>query len=421
MGTATIERTDFEKFFQESSKLLEQIERQNAEIKKWGDAYQETKNALDAANKRVDELELKLQRPRTSAGSPDDAPSIVRKAFLKVIANNGMLNGVDGQPVITREEMHAWTEALNKAYRGKDGGLEQKAISLFDNTAGGYLLMPPEYVADIIKKVVLVSPVAQFANVIQTTHNTVWRPKRTATLTAQWVSEIGTRSESGTGSTLAYSMVEQTTYELFATVLISLQQMEDAAFNMDQVVQDDVAEQFAKAEGTAFVKGTGNGQPEGITVNANVLANYVPGTDASTVVYAGLNNLVHKLPSPYAPNARFGFNRKTLGLIRGISDSNGRPLWLPNFGAFDAGNPATILGSPYSEFPDMPDVAPNAFPIIFGDFKQGYTIVRRLQMSVQRLVEKYADTGQIGIQVRERVGGQVTNDEAFVLMKIATS
>lgn len=432
----TTVKDTLEQLRQDGAVLLQNLEQTAIERKKLGDELALTKEANKKLNDRIDELEIKLQKAAWQAaatpsakpsrlkekwGIAQEANSLARKAMIKAIKNSASLVSIDGRPVISDDEYKAWTMQLNQAWRGKDGGIEEKALSIADNTTGGYLTLPPEFIADVIEKVVLISPVRQYANVIETTRTVVERPKRTATLAAVWTTETGTRAESGTGSSLAFGLEQQSTYEMYSLVLLSLQMIEDAAFDMDQYIQKQVAQQFAKAEGTAFVKGSGVGQPEGITVNTAVLANYTPGTDASNVVYKGLVNTMHALPSFYAPNARWAMNRKTVGAVRNILDQNLRPIWTPNFGSFDVQNPATILGAPYFEAPDMQDVASNAFPVVFGDFEQGYTVVDRVQMTVQRLVEKYSDTGQIGIQVRKRVGGQVTNDEAFMLMKIATS
>jgi len=58
--------------------------------------------------------------------------------------------------------------------------------------------------------------------------------------------------------------------------------------------------------------------------------------------------------------------------------------------------------------------------MIFGDFSY-YKIRDRKGMSVQRLVEKYAEYGEIGFLIRKRVGGMLILPEAFSCVKIAAS
>ncbi len=380
------------------------IAEQDAEIRKQGDATGETKQVVERLNQRLDALEVGMQRAAKS-GAQADGQTAERKAFVEALRF-----GLVGLK-------HADAEAAKLVKIAKPGDLEGKALSLGDDTAGGFLA-PPEFVADIIKQIILISPLRAYANVRKTSNRSVLYPVRKGVYAAKWVSETGTRSET-TG--LKYGLEEIPNHELYSEVLISNQDIEDSAFDMDAQLQMEATEEFAKAEGAAFINGTGIGQPEGILTNASVLASYVPGTDASKVVFAGLAAQYYALKSGYAANATWLMNRKTIGAIRQIVDGQQRPLWEPGFPGFSGMEPPTIFGRPYAEMPDMPDVGSNAFPIAFGDFKRGYLIVDRVTMVVQRLVEKYAEQGQIAYLVRKRVGGQVVLAESINLMKIATS
>ena len=84
-----------------------------------------------------------------------------------------------------------------------------------------------------------------------------------------------------------------------------------------------------------------------------------------------------------------------------------------------AGVPNTILGQPYVEATDMPDVAANAYPIVFGDFNQAYTIVDRVGLSVQRDNFTQATAGNVRYVARRRVGGQVVLAEAIRKQKVS--
>jgi len=139
--------------------------------------------------------------------------------------------------------------------------------------------------------------------------------------------------------------------------------------------------------------------------------------NASLLQADGLINCAYSLKSAYAKNAIWLMNRSTLGSVRTLKDSYGQYLWQPGI-ASDV--PNTILDHPYVETPDMPAVAANAFPIIFGDIKRAYVIVDRVQMVMTRLTERYADFGQIGFIARKRVGGQVVLPEAILKHQIHT-
>lgn len=133
----------------------------------------------------------------------------------------------------------------------------------------------------------------------------------------------------------------------------------------------------------------------------------------------GIINFAYSLKSDYARRATLLLNRKTVGAIRLLkSSTSGEYIWQTNY---QAGSPPTILGLPYLEMPDMPDVAGSAFPIALGDFNRGYMIVDRVDMSVTWLNELYATSGQVGFLIRKRVGGQVILPEAILKLEVATS
>jgi len=239
-------------------------------------------------------------------------------------------------------------------------------------------------------------------------------PSRSATFSAAWVAEQGTRSET-TGYTT--QLEEIPTHEQYALVDISTQMLEDSVFNLEAEMQGEFAEQFAKNEGTAFVSGNSVGKPEGITVNSNV------GTTNSGAAAAltgdGLIDLVHAIKTEYGRNGTFVFNRTTLAEIRQLKDSAGQYVFQAGM-MLTAGVPNTILGYPYVEMPDMPDVAASAKPVAFGDFSRGYMIVDRISMSVLRDPFTQATSGNVRYVARARVGGQVVLPEAIRLQNIST-
>lgn len=276
-----------------------------------------------------------------------------------------------------------------------------------------YDLAPTDFVQDIIKQIILYSPIRDIVTVRQTENKSILFPTRTATFAAAWVAEQASRPET---IGLKYGQEEIMNHEMYALVLITYADMEDAYFDMAQQIQMECAEQFAVTEGAAFVNGNGVGKPEGLLQNANI--SYDPSGSGTAIIADGLITIAYNLKSAYAKNATWLMNRNTLGQVRQLKDSYGQYLWQPGI-ASDI--PNTILDHPYMEVPDLPNVAGNAYPILFGDFKRGYVIVDRVSMVMTRLTERYADLGQIGFIARKRVGGQVVLPEAIRKLKISTS
>jgi len=300
-------------------------------------------------------------------------------------------------------------KAFDKWLRKDKQGLEPeeiKALTVSDDTQAGFLA-PPEYVNELIKTLTEISPMRTIARVRQTSQKSVQMPSRTATFSAAWVAEQGTRSET-TGYTT--QLEEIPTHEQYALVDISNQMLEDSVFNLEAEMQEEFSTQFAKNEGNAFISGDSVGKPEGVLTNSSVgTTNSGSGT---ALTGDGLIDLVHAVKTPYGANGTFIFNRTTLAAIRGLKDGGGQYIFQAGM-MLTAGVPNTILGYPYVEMPDMPDVAGSAKPVAFGDFARGYMIVDRVSLSVMRDPFTQATSGNVRYVARSRVGGQVVLAEAL--------
>src|SRR5690606_34279114 len=100
---------------------------------------------------------------------------------------------------------------------------------------------------------------------------------------------------------------------------------------------------------------------------------------AANVSADALISMLYSLPGIYRNRGTWAMNGTTLATVRKLKDGNGNYLWQPSY---QAGQPETLLGRPVIELIDMPDVAANAFPIAFGDFKTGYRIYDRLDLAI---------------------------------------
>jgi len=287
---------------------------------------------------------------------------------------------------------------------------EQKVLKISDSETGGYLA-PAEYVNEIIKTVQEFSPIRQIARVRRTSRSLVMIPKRTGVFSAQRTTEMGERTET---EGLKYGLEQMDLPEAYALVKVTKQDLEDTAFNLEAEINQEFATQFAILEGKEFVSGDGVGKAEGLLTNGDISS--LNSGSASAVTADAIVQLPYKVKSAYLRNARWLMNRNTIAAVMLLKDGNNRYLWQPSF---QAGQPSRLAGYPIVEAPDMPDIAANAYPIMFGDFRSGYLVVDRVQIEIQRLVEKYAEYGQIGLIARKRFNGQVVLPEAVVKMKIA--
>ena len=354
-------------------------------------------------NERMDELETKLQRPGSDPGDKG-GKSVEHKAYEKWLRF--------GKGVLTDEE----TKMLESGARTsidpkvlKAFGIDESKVLTISGDSGVSYLAPGDYVNEIIKGVTEISPIRSIADVKPTSKEYSETPKRTGQFSAAWTSEIGTRSER-TG--LEYGLERVPNHEMYALVKISKKSLEDSAFNLEAELTSEFAEQFAVAEGTAFVTGNAVGKPEGFLTNSDV--------DKSTVIFDasddgiiinGMIDLVHGIKSAYVKMGSYLLaNRLTMAYLRKAKDTNNKYYWEPDF---QKATPGTFMGISLLEVPDMPNCADGAYSIAHGNFKKGYVISDRVQIEIQRLVELYAESGQVGFIARKRVGGQVVLAEAI--------
>ena len=121
-----------------------------------------------------------------------------------------------------------------------------------------------------------------------------------------------------------------------------------------------------------------------LTTNGNALAN--------NVVYKDIVNFVYALPQAYwTPNAKFVINPVMLSAIRGLVDDQKRPIYVDGLSR-DDGIVGKLLGfdvvvNTYVNAPSKYSSSPgtdNLYPMYFGDFTRGHTIVDRLNMVLRR-------------------------------------
>lgn len=371
------------------------------------EAHSKTLTMLEKKAKALDELDAKFDAIETTLArhAPGDTKH-EKKNRVESWARAVVSAHIEGVANLDEHQRKAIDEIR----------AEFKALNVSSDAAGGYLA-PMELVREIIKGETEISPVRSLANVRQTAQKSVSIPRRTGTFAAQWVAEQGTRSET-TG--LAYGLIEIPMHEFFAEIHISNQMLEDSAFNMQSEITMESVEQFAAAEGGAFVTGNGIGKPEGFMVNSDVLTTN-SGT-AATIADSdgqanGLLTLKHAIKTAYTRNASWVMNRTTLGSVRKLKDGDKGYIWMPGIAQ---GRPNTIDGDPYVELPDMPSEGSGLKPIAYGDFKRAYTWVDRIQMEMLRDPYTQATGGNVRFIVRKRVGGQVVLPEAIRTLTCST-
>jgi HK97 family phage major capsid protein len=285
---------------------------------------------------------------------------------------------------------------------------EIKTMRMDDNTAGGYLTTT-EMDNEIIKTITEISPVRQVSRVKTIGKKTLEVPKRTAILVATYEGEAADGDESQS----VYGNEQLTAHRQTVTVPYTQDLLMDSVFDLEAEINNDVAESFAKGEGTNFVLGDAAKKPEGFLVNADIVAGAVDTIGSGTISGDDILLLTGELKVGYNP--LYGFNRQTLAFLRTLKGSDGHYLWqaglAPNV-------PNTLAGEPYAVMQDMPSIAVGALSVIYGDFMKGYLVVDRTGMMIIRDEFTGKKAAIIELTFHRWNTGQVVLSEAFKALKI---
>ena len=221
---------------------------------------------------------------------------------------------------------------------------------------------------------------------------------------AQWVPEGGSIPIFDTADDFTQHPVDMR--KLAAFVKLDDDFIHDASFNIRTYLTDRLARNFARAEDTGFVTGTGVEMPTGILCpdkGAEV---------ALTVDSIGFDDVIRlffSLDDEYRRKAVWMMNDKTALKLRLLKDGNGNHLW-------NQVND-TILGKPVIICNAMPSEESGAMPIVFGDFSY-YWIVLRSPVSVRTLKEKFITLDQIGYLAFEFLDAKLIRRKAMKAIQI---
>jgi HK97 family phage major capsid protein len=302
--------------------------------------------------------------------------------------------------------------------------LEGKGLSTAVSAEGGYLVDPAtsEAIRGVLHATASIRQVASVVTVEATSFDVLVDHSDLGT---GWATEAGPQSETAT------PLIDRITiplHELSAMPKASQRLLDDSAFDIEGWLAARIADRFARAEAQAFVSGDGVDKPRGFLTHPAVqndawawdslgyIATGVAGDFAPVNASDAIVDLVYALEAPYRANAVFVMNSKTAGAVRKMKDADGRFLWADGLASAE---PARLMGYPVLIAEDMPDIAPDAFALAFGDFRAGYTVAERPDLRVLR--DPFSAKPHVLFYATRRVGGDVSDFKAIKLLRFAAS
>lgn len=300
----------------------------------------------------------------------------------------------------SEEEKNAFCDYIRK---GVQNNLITKSFSGGDEEGG--VMITPTLSKQIISKLNQSSVMRQIASVEKISTRSLDIIYEDGDFAAGWVAETANRAETNTPKLKRKSIH---VHEIYAQPKATQSLIDDAEINIENWLAERISDSFIKLENEAFVIGDGTNKPNGFLLDDKI-EKIDSGNDINVEV---IMNLINSLDEGYLTNASFIMNRKTLSLVQGLKDEEGRFIWNQSLA-----NPLkqTIFGIPVVISSYMPDLGADKLTIAIGDFKSAYKIVDRSGINIMR--DPFTEKPFIKFYAVKRVGGDVVNPSAIKLAK----
>ena len=359
----------------------------------------------------------------TRQDEAEKAIKLLRSDVDEVKARLDRVSRAASRPALDGLRRDTEVKGFVDLYLRQGRAAEVKSLTAASNADGGYAV-PREIDAMIASALKEISPIRALAQVVQTGSAGYRKLVSTGGTASGWVSEAAARTETDTPQ---FAEVAPPTGELYANPAASQTMLDDAAFDLEGWLASEIAMEFARAEGAAFINGIGTNRPKGFlaaptsalgdAARAFGTLQYVASGDAATLgdtIELVLIDLVHALQAGHRQGASWVMNAVTLAELRKLKTSDGAFLWQPGL---VEGQPDRLLGYPVVEAADMPDIAADAFPIAFGNFRAGYLIAERNATAILR--DPFTNKPFVHFYATKRIGGQVLDSDAIKLLKVS--
>lgn len=330
----------------------------------------------------------------------------------------------EGAQAFADRQRRSKPEYLVAARRWMCGGMsavmasaERRAIQADSDIVGGYLVMPQQFVAELIKFVdnlVFVRGLATKHTVANA--QSLGAPSLDTDIAdSDWTSELATGNED---TSMATGKRELFPHPLAKRIKVSNKLLALSVMQPEQLVKKRMGYKFGVTEEKAYMTGTGAQQPLGVFVASSM------GIDTSRDVTCGtttaftadgLIDVKYNLKAQYQAVAEWILHRQSVQQIRKLKDGVGQYIWQAGL----QGTPDTLLDCPVN----MSEYAPNTYTTgqyvaMLGDWSF-YWIADSINFELQRLVELYAETNQTGFIGRRETDGMPVLAEAFSRGKFA--
>lgn len=289
--------------------------------------------------------------------------------------------------------------------------------SLSSNSSSGSLLMPEDICIHVYQKVQDILPLRKLAKVMKISTDSLDVIVDEKSPDAGWTTET---QYTPPEESVEFKKIKISTHEIFANLKITQKLLDDSNVDIYNWFLNNISEKIAKVENKAFWLGDGNGKPKGILsyeMQENESASQkfqcfktgkngeLPEKNQENLFIDVASSLNHN----YLRNACWIMSRSAYMAVQHIKDDLGYHV----FQSAMTGLPTTILGYPVYIDDDLPqlEIGKSTCSIVFGDFKNAYTIVDRTCVNLFR--DPYSSKPFVEFFATKRTGGDVIDFDAL--------
>lgn len=330
----------------------------------------------------------------------------------KAIENDPYANGEASFFADIRNANKGISAARERLIDGIEG-LNEEGKAMTEGTAaqGGYLVRPL-IERQLVEARELDNVLRGLCSKINITTNSIQVDQLGLSTSAGWVAELAQKPES---TSMSLASITASVFTAAGLVTVSNQLLADSNPAIDGLVTADLRKRLVALEESAFINGSGSGQPLGILQTPGISATALTATDGASLVDAILTAIGQVETDHGAPSAILMHPRTWTFILKAKDTAGAWLLGTPEYAnRAPVNSPRTVLNGPTKSLWGYPVVTSNRIPtnlgagtnesrVVVGDFSEAL-ILDRQGITVDESAHVNFTTNQTVFRAEERVG-----------------
>ena len=361
----------------------------NAEEKSKFDAMEADARSI---KEQIDIIERTAEMKKELAANAEvreAAPKATRKGAFEKYLRNGM-------------------GSLSASERSLMGELRGTSTQVVGTDSLGGFLVPQDFSDELDMATLFTGEVERLAKKLNTAggalldYPTINDTATDAALTSE-AAAVGVQD-------MTFANAQLSAYNYASQVKVSMQLLQDNAFDLNAFLAEAMGERIARATNAAFTTGTGSSQPQGIITGATLGKT---AASATAIAADDILDLIHSIDPSYRNKPSFGFmaHDNVIAAIRalGIGSSNDFPIFIPSM---EAGQPDKLFGFNLYYNNDMASaITTGQKTLLAADFAK-FVVRSAGGVQMVRLNERYMDELEVGFVAYARKDAKVLDSRA---------